>query len=285
LPEKIEVTSDFFKMEKEPGDSKDELIFFGRSLDSMLSLHGKKITFKKYADNFFAATEEQNRMFMLEVFILYRLRKARSVVQIMGFCREPLCYIFKYYNEETVYEALHHRNTPMTKRKVYSIVFDLATAIQALHKNQIVHNHISSYHVYIEYVRFSTYAALGGFEFASLLPPKTPRTFTFGSEVKKNLFYKYAPPEILQNIKSNSVKLEHVTIMKAGDIYSFAVFLAELITRKTLWRRKKNKDKDFREEKEGQQLVSPKRKFGNFKKSSYFTSTGTTTVSTASSVE
>ena len=86
--------------------------------------------------------------FSNEVDMLATIRHPQ-VVLMMGYCLTPpnLVIIFENCSRGSLYDVLHKGGEPLTKDVKKKIVLQVATAINFLHKSEVVHRDLKSHNI------------------------------------------------------------------------------------------------------------------------------------------
>ncbi|XP_024634910.2 serine/threonine-protein kinase STY46 [Medicago truncatula] len=157
--------------------------------------------------------ENIHREFSQEVYILSKIQH-RNVVKFVGACTKPpnLCLVTEYLSGGSMYDLLHKQKTVLALPSLLKVAIDVSEGMKYLHQNDIIHRDLKSANLLIDKTGVVKVADFGVARVRNRSGIMTAETGT----------YRWMAPEVI----------EHKPYDHKADVFSFAIVLWELLTRK-----------------------------------------------------
>ena len=176
--------------------------------------------------------------FQQEVTISYHLREHPNIAQIIGFSREPFSLLMRFYPYGSLSALIHDcKVRGFEWSYVWSGAFatDIASGLGHMHSLSIVHGDIKPGNVLIHQEGETLVALLTDFGISRILDDKSNVVAGFQSHNLNGASFPYAGPEVLMFLRTNTISEASADILKAGDVYSLAAVMYEMLTKRKPW--------------------------------------------------
>jgi len=183
-------------------------------------------------------TEEQNKdRFLQEISIMWSCTFHQNVIKLVGYSIEPeLCIITKLYQID-LFTLIHHPNENISPLLALKLVCDIAGAMAYCQEVGIVHRDLKSSNVLLEEVSVNEKESM----LKAVLCDFGLARVTNSASTLENLKIqeiggfspRYAAPEVLAN--STLHMSSDPEVDKKSDVYSYAIIIWELLTRRVPW--------------------------------------------------
>jgi len=177
---------------------------------------------------------ENVHKFQQEIAILWSFNNHPNIVALIGYCNVPRCIVTKLYQKD-LYKFLHTKSQEVTDNMRLSFALDIATGMAAIHDNGIIHRDLKSSNIMIEATEnqghWKIAAAIGDFGMALVTHSQIEHQVFLNLQ---GMTPRYTAPEVFSRSRANVTDVPFEIEVKA-DIYSFAVILYEIITRRKPW--------------------------------------------------
>ncbi|KAL4557498.1 hypothetical protein LXL04_035678 [Taraxacum kok-saghyz] len=157
--------------------------------------------------------ENVQREFAQEVYIMRKIRH-KNVVQFIGACTKPpnLCIITEFMAGGSVYDFLHNQKGHFDVPAVLKIGILISKGMNYLHENNIIHRDLKSANLLMDENGIVKVSDFGVARVQNKSGVMTAETGT----------YRWMAPEVI----------EHRPYNHKADVFSFAIVMWELLTRK-----------------------------------------------------
>jgi len=211
-------------------------IYRGELLDPALKQkYGTSEIAIKVLNSESSLTEEQNsQKFKQEISILWSLNSNENVISLIGYANDPRCIITKLYKTD-LYKFIHTPSIVIPTVLAVGIVSDIIKAMANIHAVGIAHRDLKSPNVLITTVN----EAGKTFVKAVICDFGIARVANSGVVSKKEFLDlkgmspRYTAPEVFSHLLSQTRSTIEDDIK--ADIYSFAIIVWEILTRKKPW--------------------------------------------------
>ncbi|KAJ8772678.1 hypothetical protein K2173_027855 [Erythroxylum novogranatense] len=157
--------------------------------------------------------DKQWREFAQEVFIMRKVRH-KNVVQFIGASTRPpsLCIVTEYMSGGSVYDFLHKKKGRLDFPFFLRVAIDVSKGVNYLHQNNIIHRDLKAANLLMDENGVVKVADFGVARVKDQSGVMTAETGT----------YRWMAPEVI----------EHKPYDHKADVFSFGIFLWELLTGK-----------------------------------------------------
>ena len=131
--------------------------------------------------------------------------------------------IMPFMKKGTLYDLIHNSEQPISQATQIKFAFQMASALQTLHENNIIHGEFKSNNIYLTDDNNLKVADYGLFFVKQEIRTRRSQTNSTGFSEEN---YKYYSPQLLEGTGENN---------EASDMYAYATVLWELLTRKKPW--------------------------------------------------
>eukprot|EP00158_Paraphelidium_tribonemae_P009410 Partr_v1_DN28859_c1_g1_i2_m32969 putative protein kinase kinase kinase len=175
--------------------------------------------------------------FNQELALLYALSNSPNIVKLLGFCTAPYSILLKRYPLGNIWEWLQRKDIALNVRILHSFAKDIARGVQGIHQNGIIHCDLKPANILIDAVPGSLWptCVITDFGIARINDSKNMLVPAFRVKVTVGASLQYASPESLAAL--NSTLQFSSTVTFSTDLYSYAVTLCEIMTRKRAYRK------------------------------------------------
>jgi len=210
-------------------------IYSGRFTDPLLEKKYQvtEIAVKVFKNDPRFSGEENEQNYQQEVAIMWSLNALANVIPLLGFANNPKSLVTKLYKTD-LFQFIHTPSIPITPKMALHLALDISSAMAAIHFSGVVHRDLKSPNILLEAGveggKTSMKAVICDFGLARIV---------HGKRVIKNyvnlegISPRYTAPEVFSRMKSKEVATGEEE--KKSDIFSFAIIVWELLTRKKPW--------------------------------------------------
>ena len=173
-------------------------------------------------------------LFQQEVSVMYHLRECPHIAQIIGFSRNPETILMEYYPLGTLKDWIHQRKDIVwTPSRFSHFTADMARGLQHAHKLMIAHCDIKPANVLLKQGQHRVFCTLTDFGISNILDGKKNLVAGFDKLNLNGASFAFASPETILRLRTKREDPPE-TIM-AGDIYSLAIVMCEMIKQSLPW--------------------------------------------------
>ena len=179
-------------------------------------------------------------IFQQEVTISYHIREHANIAKVIGFSRStPFAILLQYYPEGSLQGLIHNCQVQGFGWSVpwcRSFAIDIARGLAHMHKLSIAHCDIKPGNILIKVGNQSLVAMLSDFGISRILDGQGSSVAGFKTHNLNGASILYASPEAIVRVRSRGEgDLIHPQVIKAGDVYSLAVVMCEMLMQKKPW--------------------------------------------------
>jgi tRNA A-37 threonylcarbamoyl transferase component Bud32 len=232
IPGFLEISPTDFRRRQPIAKGGGGTIYVAEVLTKKTKIYGDLVVLKVVADRYTNLTEKMQASFDQEIAVMNLLKDKDHIAKIIGFCREPCCFLMKLY-ESSLYDFLHKNKDKKSKIVLMKILKGLSSAIFVCHQNMIAHCDLKPQNVLME----NGECYLTDFGICRVLSDDILASKMFNVSVVKGVSIMYAGPEALTNFRDKQSNI--VKVLEKSDIYSWAIILYEVITSREPWSRQR----------------------------------------------
>ena len=178
-------------------------------------------------------------IFQQEVTISYHIREHANIAKVIGFSRTPFAILLQYYPEGSLEGLIYNCQVQGFGWSVpwcRSFAIDITRGLAHMHKLSIAHCDIKPGNILIKLSNQSLVAVLSDFGISRILDGQGSSVAGFQAHNLNGASISYASPEaILRFRRGGDMDVSHPQVIKAGDVYSLAVVLYEMMSRREPW--------------------------------------------------
>jgi serine/threonine-protein kinase len=164
-----------------------------------------------------------------EIGILQLMSNNRHFPKFIGYCEKPVSILMKFYECGSLETYLMK---PLGRSHKLSITSDIAQALLALHRSHIAHCDLKPANVLLEMIEYGhVLAILTDFGISRITSDEILAAKSFHVVNLRGLSWQYAAPEVIQRFRGTNA-YNSASILKAGDLYAFAIIIYELLNGK-----------------------------------------------------
>jgi len=228
-----------YRIEGPLGSGGAATVFRGVLLDSdLIAQHNTNyVAVKKITSNPKLSEEQNKDRFLQEISIMWSCTFHQNVIKLIGYSIEPeLCIIARLY-EIDLFTLIHHPNETISPLLALKLVCDIAGAMAYCQEVGIVHRDLKSSNILLEQVPVNEKESM----LKAILCDFGLARVTNSASTLDNLKIqeiggfspRYAAPEVLAN--SALQMSSDPETDKKSDVYSYAIIIWELLTRRVPW--------------------------------------------------
>jgi hypothetical protein len=239
IPAYLEVQESSYRIVKKLKQGGGGEIYLAEALFGQATMFGSSIVVKRLKDEGQGQAEKMIKLFEQELSIMALLRNCDNVAKVIGFSRgENYSILMKYYQFGSLDTFLRIKTNTVSKFVAWSFVHDIALGLQAMHARDLAHSDIKTANILIDsdsdgYAR----CYLTDFGITQILSMSLVVN-GFNVANVKGLSYTYCAPEAFLRYKKKGGMTDMPIVYKAGDVFSFACVIYELLVRSPPWSRK-----------------------------------------------
>jgi len=230
-----------FRVEGPLGRGGTATVFKGVLLDAdLIQQHAtKNIALKRVDPQEKLSGEENKERFLSEVSLMWTCAFHQNVAKFIGFTYEPHKYIVTKLYELDLYTFIHHPTEALPSILALKLSGDISCAVSYMQDMGIVHRDLKTQNILLEEVTMNekeSYlkAVVCDFGLARITSTATVVDSKKTKEVVKGFSPRYAAPEVFASVASVGLTTD-AEADKQSDVYSFAIILWELLTRRIPW--------------------------------------------------
>ena len=181
--------------------------------------------------------------FQQEITISYFIREHPNIAQVIGFSRKPLSIVLEYYSKGSLDDLIYDcqvRGFSWSVPWCRTFTSDIAQGLAHMHQLSIAHCDIKPGNILLKLEQGSLVGVLSDFGISRILDggqgSSSIAVAGFKAHNLNGVSMKYASPEsILRFRKVGDASVNLSQVIKAGDVYSLAVVLYEMLTQMKPW--------------------------------------------------
>ena len=177
--------------------------------------------------------------FQQEVTISYHLREHPNIAKVVGFSRSPFAILLCYYPQGSLDGLIHNCQVTGFEWSVAwcrSLAIDIATGLAHMHQLSIAHCDIKPGNILLKLGKDFLTAVLSDFGISRILDVQAPSVAGFKSHNLNGASIRYAGPEAILRFRNGvDANISHPQVIKAGDVFSLAVVVCEMLTMRIPW--------------------------------------------------
>jgi serine/threonine protein kinase len=158
-------------------------------------------------------------------------RDSQYISQLVGFCKDQLSLIMKYYPEGSVDEWLLKQKWNIKIR--VNCLLHIARGIALLHERQVAHCDLKPQNVLVE-ARMEVCFVLTDFGISKILTSEYLASQAFQIRNLRGLTVPYAAPDLIQRFRRKGVIGTPIE-EKAGDVYAFGCIVYFILNNTGPW--------------------------------------------------
>ena len=178
-------------------------------------------------------------IFQQEITISYHVREHPNIAKVIGFSRAPFAILLQYYPEGSLEGLIYNCQVQGFGWSVpwcRSFAIDIARGLAHMHKLSIAHCDIKPGNILIKLGNQSLVAILSDFGISRILDGQGSSVAGFKTHNLNGASISYASPEAIVRFRNGGdVDVGQPQVIKAGDVYSLAVVLCEMVLQKKPW--------------------------------------------------
>lgn len=212
-------------------------IYKAKLLDAELQqrYNVNEVAIKYLFDDTNVSAERNQQRFQQEISIMWSVHDHPNVIMLIGYSLNPRCIVTKLY-ETDLFQLVQNPKMEIISHMSMMISLDIAMGMTAVHRAGIIHRDLKSPNILMETVtqdgKSFLRAVVCDFGIAAVAAGITLENQSFINV--RGLSPRYTAPEVFVRLKQKQANVSVEEEMK-GDVYSFAVILWELTTRKRPW--------------------------------------------------
>lgn len=180
----------------------------------------------------FLTSKNGEDAFNQELAITTMLETYPYFVKLVGYTENPLFMILQYYPEGSLDRWMKRNSKTMSFRLITRFVYEIASALQAMHEHYLAHCDIKTQNILVELVNGTPSCRLTDFGITQVLSNRILATSLFQVVNLRGLSVFYASPESFVNFKN---KTYTGSDFRKYDVYSYACVIYELLHKKKPW--------------------------------------------------
>jgi hypothetical protein len=222
-------------------------VYLGEALSPKCGTFGPVIIVKQVAgkfsfhstflriDLFAKMTHLSMLSFQQEISLMEFFSDSSYVAKLIGFCKEPVCLIMKYYplgSLDSWYDK--HREVLGQSNKVkMAVCGDIGRGILTLHERHVSHCDLKPQNVLVDKDELRPRFVLTDFGISKILTEEYLASEAFQIRNLRGLTVSYAAPDAINRFRKKQAGTP--VQEKLGDIYSLGCVIYFVLTQKVLW--------------------------------------------------
>lgn len=200
------------------------------------------VVVKNCAEDIEWMQDRLKRAFFQELTLMWRFRQHPNFVKVYAYSTRPVCLLMKFYEAGDLAAYSRGRGRakfvlPYSKLRIIRMMSQFCAAIAYMHNvGGIAHCDIKPANVLLEYspIYGEWIIIVTDFGIARVLDQSRVGVDGFQVSELRGASIAYSSPDVLIRLK-NSLNEKNPSVWKAGDVYSLAVSLCELMKRRSPW--------------------------------------------------
>jgi serine/threonine protein kinase len=172
--------------------------------------------------------------FNQEVSLMEFFSDSKFVAKLIGYCKEPLCLIMKYYPAGSLDRWVADNKNLVTKPSVkVAIANDISKGLYELHGRLVAHSDLKPQNVLVEESHEGPNFVLTDFGISKILTNEYLASEAFQIRNLRGLTVSYAAPDSLKRF--NDQRFGTPIEEKAADIYALGIIVSFLLLMGEPW--------------------------------------------------
>jgi serine/threonine protein kinase len=199
------------------------------------------VVVKNVDENLEWMQEKLKRAFFQELTLMWRFRSHPNFVKVYAYSTKPVCLLMKYYEAGDLSAYCRGRGRarmmlPYSVLRITRMLGQFCAGIAYMHSNGIAHCDVKPANVLLEYssIYGEWMMIITDFGIARVLDQAKAGVDGFQVSELRGASIAYSSPDVLIRLK-NSLNEKNPSVWKAGDAYSLAVCICELLKRRSPW--------------------------------------------------
>ncbi|KAI3656330.1 hypothetical protein MP638_001374 [Amoeboaphelidium occidentale] len=210
-------------------------VFFAVPTSNSLRKHGDKIVAKRFKKKYSSMSSNEKSTFDQEIGIMEMLGGRGHFAELLGYTLNPCTILMKLYSLGSLTSFMKKMDAIWSIPLVMSFAQDIFMAVGIMHKLELAHCDLKPDNILIEKNDIGRYiCVLTDFGITQILSDSIIDTKAFIVFNVRGLSVRYAAPETFKRFRMK-VGFSKTQDLKAGDVYSVAVTLFEMLARKSPW--------------------------------------------------
>jgi serine/threonine protein kinase len=179
----------------------------------------------------FKLSESEIVAFEQEVALLEFMKDSPFIVKLVGYCRDPLCIILKFYREGSL-ERWYKRQKRRNHVKL-NILNDISKGILELHERQVSHSDLKPLNVLVEELKDRVHFVLTDFGISKILTKEYLASLSFKTNKMQGISLLYAAPDAVVRFREKIPG--SATEEKAADVFSLGMITYFVLLKRNPW--------------------------------------------------
>jgi serine/threonine protein kinase len=211
-------------------------VYVGDALTEQLMRYGKHIVVKILADNRVAASgQNMSSAFDQEISIMEYIKGCPHLVEMLGYCEEPLSIIMKLYPLGSLKDWIKMKTVNTMSLKL-QFMKDMSRGVSFMHRKGVAHCDLKPGNILIDSDEHDRpYCVLTDFGISILFTEKADLVHAFNVMNLHGASISYAAPEVMSRLRRRAVSSIAKDVCSA-DIYSLGIISADLLTQGLNWK-------------------------------------------------
>jgi serine/threonine protein kinase len=177
-------------------------------------------------------------IFHQEVVLIWKFQRHPNVVKMYGWSSNPAGILLRKYTCGDLRRLIKSGSESLdyNKTNIISVMKQVSSAVACMHSQDVVHCDLKSSNILLDLdlVSFTIIAVLADFGIARVLDQNSVQVAAFELANANGVSISYAAPETLTRFRNYQTE-RNFAVWKAGDLYSLAIILLEMMVRGDAW--------------------------------------------------
>jgi hypothetical protein len=238
VPAYLQMTKNIdFRIGERLGQGGGGAVYLGNILNPIFSRNShEQVVVKVVFENSRLSLEQQQLSFLQEVAIMQCFRSDPNFSSLLGYCEEPKCLIMKHYEHGSLDKLIYSKSFHIDLNTVLYFFRVIGKSVQKLHNAGIVHRDIKPSNFLLNYIDGKLSPVITDFGVSAIIDETSMGVKAFRTVELKAWSVRYAAPELFQE---GNRRMSAVPRLKAADIYSLGIMIAEMMTRQLPYKQSK----------------------------------------------
>jgi serine/threonine protein kinase len=210
-------------------------VFFAIPGTNSLRKYGERIVAKRFKKTYNSMNPNEKSMFDQEIGIMEMLGGRGHFAELIGYALNPCTILMKLYSLGSLSSFMKKMDVLWSKTVKMSFAQDIFEAVGIMHKLELAHCDLKPDNILIDENHYGRYTCvLTDFGITQILSDSIIDAKAFIAFNVRGLSVRYAAPEAFLRFRTKSEFIKANEI-KAGDLYSLATIVYEMLTRRHPW--------------------------------------------------